>query len=126
MPAHFRSVRFERSSSEAEKACREVLASSVAFSKSRLAHHREGSTGISHTRWATHGKPTEANAHPHVSRGRVALVHNGIFENYVELRAEVAAKGHELSSDTDTEALVHLIEDEYDGEYRSNGKSQCT
>jgi glucosamine--fructose-6-phosphate aminotransferase (isomerizing) len=66
--------------------------------------------GIGHTRWATHGKPSDVNAHPHTdAAGRVALVHNGIFENYAELRAELEAAGVQLASDTDTEVLAHLI-----------------
>jgi glutamine---fructose-6-phosphate transaminase (isomerizing) len=69
-----------------------------------------GHTGIGHTRWATHGKPTEANAHPHAT-GRVALVHNGIIENFRELRAGLAAKGHKFESETDTEVCAHLISD---------------
>ena len=73
--------------------------------------------GMGHTRWATHGGVEERNAHPFLSEdGRFAVLMNGIFENYVELRAEVTAKGHTLSSDTDTEALVHLIEEAYDGD----------
>ncbi|NQW17988.1 MAG: glutamine--fructose-6-phosphate transaminase (isomerizing) [Chloroflexi bacterium] len=70
-----------------------------------------GHTGIGHTRWATHGVVNRQNSHPHVScDGEVALVHNGIVENYLELRTELAADGHTLLSDTDTEAIVHLIE----------------
>jgi len=67
-----------------------------------------GTTGIGHTRWATHGVPNEANAHPH-SDGTVAVVHNGIIENFQELRTELERKGHTFSSDTDTEVVVHLI-----------------
>jgi len=68
----------------------------------------EGFIGIGHTRWATHGKPTEDNAHPHVTE-KVAIVHNGIIENYGDLKAELIKKGHKFSSETDTEVIAHLI-----------------
>ncbi|WP_316740146.1 glutamine--fructose-6-phosphate transaminase (isomerizing) [Streptomyces sp. MK7] len=73
-----------------------------------------GSTGIGHTRWATHGAPTDTNAHPHLDNaGRVAVVHNGIIENFASLRAELQERGHELSSETDTEVVAHLLAEEF-------------
>lgn len=78
-----------------------------------------GCTGIGHTRWATHGAPTDTNAHPHVSNdGRFAVVHNGIIENYLELREELTEKGYRFSSETDTEVIVHLVEMYYAGDFR--------
>ncbi|MEU6662203.1 glutamine--fructose-6-phosphate transaminase (isomerizing) [Streptomyces sp. NPDC046821] len=75
-----------------------------------------GATGIGHTRWATHGGPTDANAHPHHDNaGRVAVVHNGIIENFAELRAELADRGHTLASETDTEVVAHLLAEEFSG-----------
>ena len=72
-------------------------------------HPLQGKSGIAHTRWATHGAPNTCNAHPHVSRGSVALVHNGIIENHDELRDELARAGYSFESDTDTEVVAHLV-----------------
>ena len=78
-----------------------------------------GTTGIGHTRWATHGAPTEENAHPHLSNdGRFAVVHNGIIENYLALREELLRDGYQFQSETDTEVIVHLLELYYRGNVR--------
>ncbi|MGQ9511802.1 glutamine--fructose-6-phosphate transaminase (isomerizing) [Thermodesulfitimonas sp.] len=76
-----------------------------------------GCTGIGHTRWATHGAPTDANAHPHLDcTGRLAVVHNGIIENYLALRGQLVARGHRFVSETDTEVIPHLLEEFYEGD----------
>ena len=78
---------------------------------------RDTTIGIGHTRWATHGPPTEANAHPHLDGAeRIAVVHNGIIENYAELRRELEAKGVRFLSDTDTEVIPHLLAERYEGD----------
>ena len=79
-----------------------------------------GIVGIGHTRWATHGHPSDENAHPHSDcRGRIVVIHNGIIENFLELRSALAARGHIFKSDTDTEVLAHLIEEAYEGDLPS-------
>ncbi len=86
-----------------------------------------GSTGIGHTRWATHGAPTETNAHPHLSNdGRFAIVHNGIIENYLTLREELVSDGYVFRSETDTETIVHLLEKYYAGDRKSAVMKKAT
>src|SRR6266849_3463552 len=76
----------------------------------------KGATGIAHTRWATHGAPAAENAHPILSRGEIALVHNGIIENHEELRAELQAAGYRFEGQTDTEVIAHLVHSLYQGD----------
>lgn len=79
-----------------------------------LPKYQKGSVGIAHTRWATHGVPSKANAHPHFSSGRIAVVHNGIIENYKELKEKLMAQGYQFTSETDTEVIAHLVDSLYD------------
>lgn len=85
-----------------------------AMEKLAMSSDHEGTVGIGHTRWATHGEPNDENAHPHFGQNELlALVHNGIIENYAAIKAQLQSKGHVFHSQTDTEVLVHLIEDIY-------------
>ena len=79
----------------------------------RISNDTQGTIGIAHTRWATHGVPSERNAHPHTSRNLIAVVHNGIIENYESLRTRLTQSGYEFASDTDTEVISHLIHSHY-------------
>ena len=84
------------------------------------ADPNEGTVGIGHTRWATHGRPSDMNAHPHSSEdGKFAVVHNGIIENYMPLKEELIEKRYHFKSETDTEVVAHLLEDMYDGDFVS-------
>src|SRR6187401_3571864 len=77
----------------------------------------KGHLGMGHTRWATHGEPNDRNAHPHFSQSKnFAIIHNGIIENYSSIKEALTSKGHTFESDTDTEVLIHFIEDIYETE----------
>lgn len=83
-----------------------------------IGHEPEGVVGIGHTRWATHGKPSDVNAHPHTDdSGEFAVVHNGIIENYMPLKLDLLKKGHQFKSETDTEVVAHLMADQYNGNF---------
>jgi glucosamine--fructose-6-phosphate aminotransferase (isomerizing) len=100
----------------------EVFIEKKAGKLTNLTDHLDGDApaghpGIGHTRWATHGEPNDTNAHPHTDcSGRLALIHNGIIENYAEIKDRLAGAGHRFTSDTDTEVLAHLIEASYSGD----------
>lgn len=100
------------------KLCRVRVEGKVEGLTSKLAHSQFRSTiGMGHTRWATHGKPSERNAHPHASTTeRIMVVHNGIIENHTALREQLQARGYAFTSETDTEVVAHLVEDEYRGD----------
>ena len=86
----------------------------------KVAPPMSGKTGIGHTRWATHGEPSQVNAHPHFDcTGRIAVVHNGTISNFYELRERMSAEGHKLVSQTDTEVIAHLIEKYYEGDFEA-------
>ncbi len=86
----------------------------------------KGTSGIGHTRWATHGRPSEKNAHPHTCcKHKIAIVHNGIIENFSELREELKAQGHTFQSETDTEVIVHLVESLYKGDLLTALRYAC-
>lgn len=84
--------------------------------ETRMPAEQPGHIGIAHTRWATHGEPSETNAHPHFSSDRIALVHNGIIENYKGIRERLLKQGYEFSSETDSEVVAHLIDSYLDGD----------
>ena len=93
-------------------------AGKIAVLREALADDTPAATaGLGHTRWATHGRPNDLNAHPHVDcTGELTVIHNGIIENFIELRAELEATGHTFGSETDTEAIAHLVEEAYEGD----------
>lgn len=92
----------------------------VNLSNEVKAHPIVGTAGIGHTRWATHGGPSDVNAHPHTDeKGNFAIVHNGIIENYMEIKEHLLAKGYHFKSETDTEVVAHLCADMYDGDFTS-------
>ena len=103
---------------ENDEMCRVRMPGKVEKLAAKIAqHHFEGTIGIGHTRWATHGRPSEANAHPHANGDEsIMLIHNGIIENYQSLRAQLTGRGYPFTSETDTEVMAHLIDDAYQGD----------
>lgn len=86
-------------------------------------HLPAGNIGIGHTRWATHGRPSDINSHPHTDcTGKFVVVHNGIIENYLHLKEKLIAKGHVFTSETDTEVVAHLLEEYYNGDFEATVK----
>ena len=104
---------------DGEKICVEKSVGRLAALREQIKGHVPmGTLGIGHTRWATHGRPSDVNAHPHTDcHGDFAIVHNGIIENYLSLKEDLAAKGHVFKSETDTEVVVHLLEEVYSGDF---------
>ena len=93
-----------------------LRANSATWKRSSEPSPLSGLYGIGHTRWATHGRPTEENAHPHRDcTGEIVVVHNGIVENYLQLRKQLTAEGHTFKTETDTEVIAHLVEKYLDG-----------
>ena len=92
-------IQYRRRAGKVQELCDDLTAKPV-----------HGNIGIAHTRWATHGVPNESNAHPHLSNDRICLVHNGIIENFEQLRDELRALGYEFDSDTDSEVIAHLVD----------------
>ena len=103
---------------ENDAVCRVRMPGKVERLAAKMAQHQfEGTIGIGHTRWATHGKPSEANAHPHANGDEtIMLIHNGIIENYQSLCSQLTSRGYRFTSETDTEVMAHLIDDAYKGD----------
>ena len=103
---------------ENDEVCRVRMPGKVERLAAKIAQHQfEGTIGIGHTRWATHGRPSEANAHPHANGDEsIMLIHNGIIENYQGLSAHLRSRGYHFTSETDTEVMAHLIDDAYKGD----------
>lgn len=104
---------------DGEKIDVEKTVGRLAALKEKIAGHEpQGCIGIGHTRWATHGRPSDVNAHPHTDcSGKFAIVHNGIIENFMSLKEELIAEGHKFLSETDTEVVAHLVEKYYEGDF---------